>query len=57
MLDRLKELSSKEAELENLSTEITISGSEKKTVDITARKLLIPSGSSKLMLFSIQMKG
>ena len=56
MIDRLKELSSKEAELENLSMEIVIPHLGKRSVDITARKLLIPSGKSTMILLSIQMR-
>ncbi len=55
IIDRLKDLNSKEAELENLSVEIIIPKLGRKTVDITARKLLIPSGKSTMMLLSIHM--
>ena len=46
----------KEVELENLSTEIVIPKFGKKIVDITARKLRIPSGRSRMILLSIQMR-
>ncbi len=56
LLEALRELSSKEVELENLSTEIVIPKSGKKIVDVTARKLRIPSGRSRMILLSIQMR-
>jgi len=56
LIEGLKELSSKEVELENMSTEIVIPKSGKKVVDVTARKLRIPSGRSPMILLSIQMR-
>ena len=56
MIDRLRELSSKEVELENLSTEIVVPRLGKRSVAITARKLLIPSGISTMMLLSLKME-
>ncbi|HEY3420786.1 MAG TPA: PAS domain-containing protein [Methanomassiliicoccales archaeon] len=55
MIGRLKELSSNETELENLSTEIVMPKSGEKMVHITARKLRMPSRKSPLILLSIQM--
>ena len=52
----LKDLSSKEVVMENLSAEIIIPNSGKMMVDITARKLRIPSGRSTKMLLSIQIR-
>ncbi len=56
VISRLKDLSTKEAELENLSSEIIIPRLGKRTVDITARKLLIPSGKSTMILINFTIK-
>jgi two-component system CheB/CheR fusion protein len=55
MIRRLRELSSKDVELENISTEIVIPKVGKKAVEITARKLSLPSGKAARMLVTIQM--
>lgn len=56
VISRLKDLSTKEAELENLSSEIVIPKLGKRGVDITARKLLIPSGKSTMILINFNIK-
>ncbi len=53
LINRLGDLSAEETELENLSTEIVIPKLGKRLVDITARKLLIPSGKSTMILINI----
>jgi two-component system CheB/CheR fusion protein len=56
LISGLKDLSTKESELENLSTEIVIPKLGKKVVNLTARKLLILSGKSRMILVNINMK-
>ena len=46
----------KETGLENLSMEMVIPTLGKRVVDITARKLLIPSGRSTMILLSVKVK-
>ena len=56
LLRRLDDLSSNDEELENISAEINIPRLGTRSMVITARKLLIPSGKSTMMLVNIKME-
>ncbi|HSV42669.1 MAG TPA: CheR family methyltransferase [Methanomassiliicoccales archaeon] len=53
LIDRLNDLITKETELENLRTEVVIPKLGKIEMEITARKLVVPSGKSTMILVSI----
>jgi two-component system, chemotaxis family, CheB/CheR fusion protein len=55
VIGRLRELSSKDVEMENMTTDIEVPRLGKKTADITARKLLSSSGRSTRMLITIHI--
>jgi two-component system CheB/CheR fusion protein len=52
LIDRLKQLSTEDTDLEDLTAEIAVPALGKTMFDITARKLLAPSGSSTRILVS-----
>jgi two-component system CheB/CheR fusion protein len=56
LIGKLKDLGAKDSLLENFSVEVASPKGRKVTMEITARKLLIPSGKSSMILMSIDMK-
>ncbi len=56
LLSRLNDLVKKETGLENLSIEMAIPTLGKGVVESTARKLLIPSGRSTMILLSVKVR-
>jgi two-component system, chemotaxis family, CheB/CheR fusion protein len=56
LLRRLDDLSSNDEELENIRAEITVHKLGTRSMVITARKLVIPSGKSTMMLVNIKME-
>lgn len=56
LIDRLTALSQKEYDLENLKVKILIPHLGERPVELTARKLLTPSGQSSMMLMNIEVQ-
>jgi hypothetical protein len=52
LIDQLNELNAKETSLEDFSAEVVTPALGKARFEITARKLLIPSGRSSMILVS-----